>query len=122
MSVRFILMACLAVMAIWIAASAFLFSSGDLGRLLWFKINFPIAQPVHEHFGIGKDAHAIQVLVSAAMGGVIVLFSLPAILMLSTRAGKRRAPSANRLRLCKVCGYDVRATPDRCPECGRLVK
>ncbi|MDB5330125.1 MAG: hypothetical protein JWP03_1276 [Phycisphaerales bacterium] len=40
------------------------------------------------------------------------------VLPLSWLAGQVRCASRRRRGLCSFCGYDVRATPDRCPECG----
>lgn len=52
--------------------------------------------------------------VEAPVGAIAALFALGAVLLLFCRRFSRRRPPG----LCRQCGYDLCASPDRCPECG----
>jgi hypothetical protein len=45
-----------------------------------------------------------------------------AAFLLSYGLLSRFAPKPKVKGLCPACGYDLRATPERCPECGTVVK
>jgi hypothetical protein len=54
-----------------------------------------------------------------AVGAVIVQFlTIPFFLPVYLQAERRR--KRERRGLCTACGYDLRATPERCPWCGRV--
>jgi len=56
----------------------------------------------------------------------LTIFVLPVLFVWGAQAawrGARRGEAERRaaLRLCTRCGYDLRASTGRCPECGRAI-
>jgi hypothetical protein len=75
--------------------------------------------PSWRAFALALDAGDPSWAVYVPHWFVALLFALPPGWKLFTilRSRKRGGES----NLCIVCGYDLRATPERCPECGSAV-
>jgi hypothetical protein len=70
--------------------------------------------------GIWSDQFSVQAYraYSAPLWAFCVLFSLFPAIRLTLWLRRRRRVGENG---CPNCGYDLRATPQRCPECGKAV-
>ena len=67
-------------------------------------------------WGLTKPGQGIYRIIFFPTGYVIAIPFLPlAWLAIKRVIGRRHQPGH-----CKRCGYDLRATPDRCPECGSI--
>jgi hypothetical protein len=64
-----------------------------------------------------RRAHLALAGRAAALSSTAIVVALLAILIRHFRALARRS----RRGLCTVCGYDLRASADRCPECGTMI-
>jgi hypothetical protein len=53
-------------------------------------------------------------------GAVTIFLVLPALAVIFEIVRRKIARSRRDRTLCEHCGYDLRATPDRCPECGAV--
>jgi hypothetical protein len=83
---------------------------------VWQQIGFEI-----DNSSEGTPPSVVRGFIMPHWAYIVLLMILPALWF---RFGlpnwrRRRRITAG---LCARCGYDLRATPDRCPECGTLIR
>jgi hypothetical protein len=65
---------------------------------------------------VGWRAAAAALIVPDWSAAILAAAPLAGWLLARRRRGRRRHPAGH----CPACGYDLRATPGRCPECGAV--
>jgi hypothetical protein len=102
------------------------YGTGRVSRTGWIRVRertddvrWPLAyDELFDRHAFGFGYAAGKLTSTGPAYGFAVPYWLPAgLLAMATwrawRGGRRSARG-----VCRVCGYDLRATPDRCPECG----
>jgi hypothetical protein len=80
-----------------------------------WEIAAPIpARATYLHPAVRWDGASLQLWIPHWLL-LLLLIAIPIHWIQRTLLARRRRPG-----FCPHCGYDLRATPDRCPECGRI--
>jgi hypothetical protein len=68
---------------------------------------------------VSEDAHVLRVVLPRWLT-VATLALLPGLKLTHSAALLLRQSYRHKRQQCVCCGYDLRASPDRCPECGTV--
>jgi hypothetical protein len=81
----------------------------------WNRLGFYTAQTGWESSFASESQEWVAV---PAWLPVLAFLVLPVVWIVRRRKARRRVSAG----LCETCGYDLRGTPERCPECGTVPK
>ena len=76
---------------------------------VWTANQLPLRSPAHRQMASGAAA------VVGTLGALLVFMRLTTPIL-----DRHLRAIFNTHHLCTTCGYDCRATPERCPECGTI--
>jgi len=85
----------------------------EMFRFNWRRIGFDVSHRQFNATTFGYDKRRCSIPYWFL---VVMSCTLPWLWIADVRAKTRHS----RLCICHDCGYDLRATPDRCPECGAV--
>jgi hypothetical protein len=91
--------------------------------LVFLEFDPPVTHTDWQHAGFAlHQVHQPSRLYVKAFAPFWSLALLTSLFPLTWLISRRRSHLRQNLGLCPTCGYDLRATPTRCPECGTLTK